>query len=160
MKKGFTLIELLVVVLIIGILSAVALPQYQRTVEKARAAEAMTILRSIADANRRYYLANGEYTHDLDNLDIQIPGTDSNYNDMKRKASRYFMYGSRGTSSNSLEGIIAAANRLPIQTNYSLVIYADQDGVFCYTYSTEGVKNCKTLGATDATDIGQFYLVK
>lgn len=58
MKKGFTLIELLVVVLIIGILAAVALPQYEKTVEKSRSAEAFTILRKIDENSRLFMLAN------------------------------------------------------------------------------------------------------
>ena len=75
MKKGFTLIELLVVVLIIGILSAVALPQYTRAVEKSRAAEGVTLVRSAVQALKAYYLANGEYTDDFSSLDLTFPGS-------------------------------------------------------------------------------------
>ena len=74
MKKGFTLIELLVVVLIIGILSAVALPQYTKAVEKARTTEAVTLLGDLIYAEQIYKMANGSYTDDLSLLDLQLPG--------------------------------------------------------------------------------------
>ncbi len=73
MKKGFTLIELLVVVLIIGILSAIALPQYQRAVLKSRAAEGLLQGKTLLEAMKLYYLANGEYTKNLEELDVQMP---------------------------------------------------------------------------------------
>ena len=75
MKKGFTLIELLVVVLIIGILSAIAVPQYTKAVEKARVAEAKVIMKSMVDSIIRTGLANPtEPIYDLDMLDITLPG--------------------------------------------------------------------------------------
>ncbi|MBQ8032391.1 MAG: prepilin-type N-terminal cleavage/methylation domain-containing protein, partial [Elusimicrobiaceae bacterium] len=71
--KGFTLIELLVVVLIIGILAAIAVPQYQKAVYKSRAIEAVTILDALIKAQEIYFLENGEYTSNLANLDIHSP---------------------------------------------------------------------------------------
>ena len=73
MNKGFTLIELLVVVLIIGILSAVALPQYQKTVEKARATEMINYASTWKKAQNIYRLETGSYSHNLEDLSIKMP---------------------------------------------------------------------------------------
>ena len=72
-KKAFTLIELLVVVLIIGILAAIALPQYQRAVDKSRLMSVMPVVKAIKDAQEIYYLANQKYATDFSVLDIELP---------------------------------------------------------------------------------------
>ena len=65
MKRGFTLIELLVVVLIIGILSAVALPQYQKAVKRAKTTELMIMLANMEQKQNLSYLENGAVESDM-----------------------------------------------------------------------------------------------
>lgn len=78
MKKGFTLIELLVVVLIIGILAAIAVPQYETAVKKSRLSTVMSNVKLLKDALELYYLNMGEYPDDdVSGLDFTINGCTS-----------------------------------------------------------------------------------
>ena len=78
-RLGFTLIELLVVVLIIGILSAVALPQYQKSVRKARITEALSAANALDKAVTTYYLANETYSGNI----TQAGTTPGGYTDIR-----------------------------------------------------------------------------
>lgn len=74
--SGFTLIELLVVIIIIGVLSAIALPTFLGQANKARESGAKTNLGAINRAQQTYRIENGSFSSSLNNLDIGVSDTD------------------------------------------------------------------------------------
>ncbi len=78
-NRAFTLIELLVVVLILGILVAIAVPQYQKAVKRSQAVEAILNMKSLLNAQRVFYLVNGHYTKNLNDLDVNLNSENYNY---------------------------------------------------------------------------------
>lgn len=132
MKQGFTLIELLVVVLIIGILSAVALPQYQTAVERSRAAEALTQMAAIADSMERYHAQHDAWpnTNSFNSLDVDIPTGDC---DGGRHGGKYFCvgFGSDGAPAS----IVATRSRNSHSYTLTTTITPQTDGSYSRTRS-------------------------
>ena len=86
--RGFTLIEVLVVVIIIAVLAAVALPQYQKAVLKSRFSSLMPTTKAVRDGNEAYYMAHGGYASAVNQLDV----TATNSEDMTLEVSRDLDY--------------------------------------------------------------------
>ena len=72
-RRGFTLIDLLVVVIIIAILAAIALPQYQKAVEKSRASQALVLLKGAYQAAAMYYMDKGSYPTSFAQMEFDVP---------------------------------------------------------------------------------------
>lgn len=77
-SEGFTLIELLVVIIIVGVLSAIALPSFLNQVGKARNSEAKTNLGALNRAQQSYRLENGSFGA-LASLDATVTGKNFSY---------------------------------------------------------------------------------
>ena len=143
---GFTLIELLVVVLIIGILSAIALPQYSLAVEKAHASEALIHLKAIKQAGDLCFLENSNIDDCLlSDLDIKIPGVviDTVY----AANGKYFRY----TCDNIREFcLVPYAVRLNSDYDYVITLN-DHSPDFegrkntCFSRNEKGARICKAL---------------
>ena len=157
--KGFTLIELLVVVLIIGILAAVAMPQYQKAVNKSRATQAVTVLKSLVDAQEVFFLTNNAYTNDISLLDVDIPEElifDAAPDDTKPNQYQFRCKEKRTCQAK------ASSTNLP-HFEYHMTHVQSQDiyvGKFwCWVSAdkTDLAKNiCKSLGRPD-TEVGDNY---
>ena len=138
-SRAFTLIELLVVVLIIGILAAVAVPQYQKAVEKSRSAEAIIFVKNLSDAEKIFYLANGQYTNDFSQLDVGVESSDSNY---ETKDWKYML------KTDEIVPRITASRRAYTENErqYNLGYDLLNNEFFCSANrNTKGVEFCKTF---------------
>ncbi|MGN0024482.1 MAG: type IV pilin protein [Candidatus Avelusimicrobium sp.] len=134
-NKGFTLIELLVVVLIIGILSSVALPQYQKAVNKSRMSEAWTTLKSMNDAVAAAALELGRMPTSLDELPVSFgDGTGSG----RSFSTKYYTYYIDDRQIDGQGGGFAVDKN----QKYILSIAYGQRHCYSYQYPEE----CKKIG--------------
>ncbi len=127
MEKGFTLIELLVVVLIIGILSAIALPHYQKAVMRARLTQNILRVTDIAKANQVYMMANGEPAKDIRDLDIDVTvgATKFRKGDWTQYADNISAYYKDGSNCGPDMSAYAACS------NLDFFIYYRKEGIYC-----------------------------
>lgn len=151
MKKGFTLLEMLTVVLIIGILTAIALPNYMRSLEKARATEAMNMVRSANDAVYAYAAERNKCPESFKKIMISIPGT---YNaDATTVTGKYFIYRLNSATNASIPGtdcggVVAerSTGSYKIWNPYRIINADGKRTLACMATDNEGIGACKALG--------------
>lgn len=148
MTKGFTLIELMVVVLIIGILSSIALPQYTVAVEKARAAEMVTNVRNIIQGDQMWRLVHRNEKYATWKDVYTIPGATCSGTSCQTKDFTYDLDGFAMDGSGT--GVVANGDRLADGENfYEWDIMRNADRTYtktCYANGTRvGRAVCRSL---------------
>ena len=150
---GFTLIELLVVVLIIGILAAMALPQYFKAVERSRMTEAVTLMDSIAKAQRRKFMQTNRYADDFRGLDVSPKGATGNV--YYTKGDPRTGAGGNGFKLGLLDRVEAyrvfngRTNDASLQYKYELIREYQSDNVTCLGHNAAGRELCADFCGID-----------
>ncbi len=160
--RGFTLIELLVVVIIIGTLTSIALPQYRKAMDRAKAAEALQLLPAIFEARERWMIENGcqwnggnaecpdgvsEPT--FPKLDIEMKYKDidtDDYQSIETANFRYYLKSSSGVDQPCVEADSTWGNNRDI--GGSVLIYYRGDKFSCYDGEKGG---CARLNIDEGT---------
>lgn len=151
-RKGFTLIEMLVVVLIIGILAAVALPQYFKAVEKSRATEALSVLGSIAAAEERYRLSTSDnvYTQSFEDFDISFTNANGSDASGNQLATKNFHITLSGTNASAAVVAERQGNGGNEASTYTITRVYRTGAVTCSdSTNTSGI--CRSLGIATAS---------
>ncbi|MBQ7908561.1 MAG: prepilin-type N-terminal cleavage/methylation domain-containing protein [Elusimicrobiaceae bacterium] len=144
MKKGFTLIELLVVVLIIGILSSMALPQYQVAVMKSRFATVQSNVKTIRDLFEVYYMANGEYPTKFSDAAVEIAGcSESEAGNVLSCGNTYYE-----NANPVVYGVVKDKGTHSLTYTLGLAHTGYAGKIFCQSYEGHDVsdKVCKSMG--------------
>jgi len=136
MKRGFTLIELLVTVLIIAILAGIALPMYQKSVQRSKYSTLMSLVNSMANASENYYLTHGVYAENFDDLDVSVPsgGTRGDINGMDLITYDW------GFCNLGMQNNLMCANTQQINNNYQYYYKSGASGTkgfVCIAYTTD-----------------------
>ena len=156
-KKGFTLIELLVVVLIIGILAAMALPQYFKAVERSRMAEAVGLLGAIAQSQQRKYLQINKYVTHYSGLDAapKGAGNDTSYY-TKGTTGNGFVINLSGTAVGDGNATATRSPDASVQYRYDLVRYYASNGTACKGTNENGAALCADFCGIESLETGKY----